>query len=80
MNSGNDLKMYTMRNFLFYLGVTCAVCLPLNIAMEVLGWSNSVNFAVVAVTGLSISIFGMREGLFAPAKSSKIPRHHRHHA
>lgn len=70
VKTDNDLKMYTRRNFLFYLGVACAVCLPLNIALEALAFSDSLNLAIVATTCLAISIFGMREGIFAPAPKS----------
>jgi hypothetical protein len=74
MKAGDNLKMYTMRHALFYLGVTCAVCLPLNIVLEVLAFSESLNLAVVTTTALAISIFGMREGLFAPTQPSSKSR------
>jgi hypothetical protein len=79
MRSNNKLKMYTVRHFLFYMGVTCAVGCVLAIALNVLAWSNGLNFVAAAVTGLAISAFAMREGLFgSPRPADLRPRHSRH--
>jgi hypothetical protein len=80
MKPRDDLKMYTLRHFLFYMGVTCVVGTVLSIASRVMGWSNGLTFVLVLVTGLTISAIAMREGLFGPSQSSDARHQHSRHA
>lgn len=80
MNPRDDLKMYTLRHFLFYMGVTCVVGTVLSIASRVMNWSNGLTFVLLLVTGLTISAIAMREGLFGPTRSSDARPRHSHHA
>ena len=79
MKPRDDLKMYTLRHFLFYMGVTCVLGTVTGIASHVLDWSNGLNFSVLLVAGLAVSAVAMREGLFAPSRPSDA-RHHSRHA
>lgn len=80
MKPHNDLKMYTLRHFLFYMGVTCVIGAVIAVAARTMDWSNGLTFVVLLVTGLTISAIAMREGLFGPAQPVDSRHQHRHHA
>jgi hypothetical protein len=79
MKPSNELKMYTLRHFLFYMGVAAVLGVVVSAAGEVLGWSNGLTFGALLTAGLVVSTAAMREGLFGPAQRVDERRdvHHR---
>lgn len=78
MKPGNDLKIYTLRHFLFYMGIACIASAIVWVASEVLGWSYGLSVAVLFVAGLVVVAMALRESLFAPAPRPTERRHSRH--
>lgn len=69
-----DKKIYSLKHFLFYLGVAMVCGALIGAAKEVLHWSNGLTFAVGLVAGTIIATMALREDLFEPAP----PPHERH--
>ena len=74
-----EMKILTMRHFLFYMGMACVATIVVWGASEVLDWSNSLTVAVLVVVETLVSLFALRESLFAPA-TRRGGGQHRHHA
>lgn len=70
MRSDQNLKMYTLRHFLFHMGVAGVIGLAIGVAKGEFGWSDGLTFGV-AVAALTIaSTFAVREGLFGSSRRS----------
>jgi hypothetical protein len=80
MKSHDNLKMYTLRHFLFYAGVTVVLGIMLGIASNTMEWSYGLKFAAAATTGLTICGIAMREELFGPVRPSNPSRRRSHRA
>lgn len=63
-----SLKMYTLRHFLFYMGVAALLGIAIGVAKNTLGWSDGLTFAVAVVAGTVSCTMAVREGLFAPSR------------
>jgi putative flippase GtrA len=59
-----DKKIYTLRHFLFYLGVAMLFGALTGAAKELLHLSNGLAFAVGLVAGTIIATMALREDLF----------------
>ena len=70
--------MYTLRHFLFYMGVMCGLGIALGAASGLLRWSSGVSFGVAVAAGAVVCTFAVREGLFGPAKHRGERQHRRH--
>lgn len=73
----SDLKIYTLRHFLFYMGVACVASTLVWAASELLSWSYGLSVAVLFVAGVAVCLTALRESLFAPAQRPDQPRHRR---
>lgn len=67
MNPRAEMKILTMRHFLFYMGMACVATVAVWGASEVLSWSNGLTVAVLVVVETLVSLVALRESLFAPA-------------
>lgn len=67
MKPHSEMKILTMRHFLFYMGVACIAAMLVLAATELLSWSNGLSFAALVVVETLVSLFALRESLFAPA-------------
>ena len=74
----NDLKIYTLRHFLFYMGVACAASTLVWAVSELLSWSYGLSVAVLFVAGVAVCLMALRESLFAPVQRTDQPHHRRH--
>lgn len=59
-----DKKIYTLRHFLFYLGMAMFFGALTGAAKELLHWSNGLAFAVGLLAGTIIATMALREDLF----------------
>lgn len=75
MKPRHDLKMYTLRHFLFYMAIAAGTGAVMGAVAGVMDWSDGLAYAVVLPVGVAIVIFAMREGLFGPTRRSKKQRH-----
>jgi hypothetical protein len=66
-----DKKIYTLRHFLFYLGVAMLFGALTGAAKELLHWSNGLAFAVGLIAGTIIATMALREDLFEPHPQSR---------
>ena len=71
-------KIYTLRHFLFYMGVFSLGGVIVGAAAAAMDWSTGLVYAVGLLTALAISSMALREGLLAPAQRQKQPRNSRH--
>jgi membrane protein implicated in regulation of membrane protease activity len=67
MKPRTEMKILTMRHFLFYMGVACLAAMLVLAATELLSWSNGLAFAALVVVETLVSLIALRESLFAPA-------------
>ncbi len=71
--------MYTLRHFLFYMGIAALAGAIVGALANVMDWSTGLIYGVGLSVGTVIVIVAMREGLFgAPARHRRRP--HRRHA
>jgi hypothetical protein len=73
-----DLKIYTLRHFLFYMGVACIASTLVWATSEALAWSYNLSVAVLFVAGVVVCLLALRESLFAPAQKPRRRAHGRH--
>lgn len=72
------MKILTMRHFLFYMGMACVATVVVWGASEVLSWSNGLTVAALVVIETLVSLFALRESLFAPARRPGGGQHSHH--
>jgi len=77
MQPHQDKKIYTLKHFLFYLGVAMVFGALTGAAKEVLHWSNGLTFGVGLVAGTIIATMALREDLFEPPPPPHEQRSHR---
>jgi len=75
MKPHEEIKVHTLRHFFFYVGLACLAGAVIGAAASAMDWSTGVVYAVGLSTALAISLIGLREGLFTPAR--RPDRHHR---
>lgn len=73
-----DLKVYTLRHFLFYMALACPGGAIVGAAAQIFNWSTGVVYAIGLLAALVISLMALRESLFAPARKPGQQRHGRH--
>ncbi len=78
MKPRQDLKMYTLRHFLFYMGVSAFAGAAIGGASRVMDWSIGLIYGVGLSVGAVIVAFALREGLFGPAEHGGGRQPHRH--
>ncbi len=78
MKPPEDLKMYTLRHFLFYMGVSAAAGAVIGALAGVMDWSSGLVYGVGLSAVAMIMVLALREGLFGPPRRSGKPRHHSH--
>jgi hypothetical protein len=69
MREQEKQKIYTLRHFLFYMGITVPVGAAIGVASVTMTWSSGLTFAVAVIAGTALCTFGLREGLFPSNKS-----------
>lgn len=76
MRPHHDKKIYTLRHFLFYLGVAMLFGALTGTTKELLHWSNGLAYVVGLVVGTIIATVALREDLFERRQpnASKKPR------
>jgi hypothetical protein len=79
MKPREDLKMYTLRHFLFYLGVSAAAGAIIGALAGAMDWSSGLVYGVGLSAVAAIAALALREGLFGPPRHSGKSQH-RHHA
>jgi hypothetical protein len=70
MKESRPLKMYTLRHFLFYMGVAGVIGLAIAVATAIFDWSDGLTFGVAVVAGTISCTFAVREGLFGSSSHS----------
>lgn len=78
MNPREDLKMYTLRHFLFYMGVSAVAGAVIGTLAGVMDWSSGLVYGVGLSAGATIMVLALREGLFGPPHHSGKRQHHSH--
>ena len=78
MKPREDLKMYTLRHFLFYMGAAALAGAVIGALANVMDWSGGLIYGVGLSVGAAIVILAMREGLFGPSRRPEGQRHGRH--
>jgi len=78
MMTGGDLKMYTLRHFLFYMGVAATAGAVIGTLSGLMDWSIGLTYLAGLSSGTAIVLAAMRKGLFGPSRRSDGRRHHRH--
>ena len=78
MQPRQDLKMYTLRHFLFYMGVAALAGAVIGTASRTMDWSIGLIYGVGLSAGTVIAVFALRESLFGPPRHPGEPRHRRH--
>ena len=73
-----EMKILTMRHFLFYMGMACLAAMLVLAATELLSWSNGLAFAALVVVETLVSLFALRESLFVPATRPRDGQHSHH--
>jgi len=71
-------KIYTLRHFAFYMGITWGIAAIVLVTAEILGLSYGLSVATVCVIGLIVPAIALRESLFAPAEKPNRRRRGRH--
>ena len=64
MRNHQDKKIYTLRHFLFYMGVSMALGALIGAAKATLDWSNGLTFAIGLAAGTITATMALREDLF----------------
>ena len=70
--------MYTLRHFLFYMGIAAFAGALVGIAANITMWSDGLIYGIGLFIGLVISATAMREGLFGASARREQERHRRH--
>jgi hypothetical protein len=78
MKPRENLKMYTLRHFLFYMGVSAAAGAVIGVLAGVMDWSSGLVYGVGLSTVAAITVLALREGLFGPPHRSGKRQHHSH--
>ena len=63
--------MYTLRHFLFYMGMAATAGALVGTLSSVMDWSIGLIYGVGLSAGAAIGILALREGLFGPPKGSE---------
>lgn len=61
-------KLYTLRHFLFYMGLSCLVGAIIGSVAGTMDWSDGLVYAVTIPVALAIVAMALRESLFAPVE------------
>ena len=69
--------MYTLRHFLFYMGMAATAGALVGTLSSVMDWSIGLIYGVGLSAGAAIGILALREGLLATSKDSRESQHHR---
>jgi len=72
--NARDRKIYSLRHFLFYMGVGCIASTLVWAAPKLLAWSHNLSVAVLFVAGVVVCLRALRESLFAPAQKPEQQR------
>jgi hypothetical protein len=78
MKPRKDLKIYTLRNSLLYIGLAALMGAVIGAAAGIMDWSTGVVYAIGLPTALIIGLMSIRESLFAPVQRPDRQRHRRH--
>jgi ACR3 family arsenite efflux pump ArsB len=79
MNRG-DLKMYTFRHFLFYMGLAALAGAVIGALANAMDWSIGLIYVVGLSVGIAIALIAMREGLFGGSARQRSGAQRGHHA
>jgi hypothetical protein len=77
MSDHKTKKMHTMRHFLFYIGVACALGALIGVAHSLMDWSNGLTFAVAVAAGTISCTLALREDLFESPRAARERRDQR---
>lgn len=78
MKPRDDLKIYTLRHFLFYMGMAALAGAVIGAAANVMDWSVGLIYGVSLPIGAVIVMVALRKSLFGPPRRSREPHHGRH--
>jgi len=78
MKPREDLKMYTLRHFLFYMGVAALGGAVVGATASLMDWSNGLTYGIGLSAATAVAVVAMREGLFGSPRRSGEPHHQRH--
>jgi hypothetical protein len=78
MKPRDDLKLYTLRHFLFYMAVAAGAGAVVGALANVMDWGVGLIYGVGLSVCALIIVVALREGLFGPPGGSGKPQHHRH--
>ncbi len=70
--------MYTLRHFLFYMGMAALAGAVVGAAANVMGWSVGLIYGVGLPICAAIVMVALRESLFGPPRHSSEPNRRRH--
>lgn len=70
MQTRPKAKVFTLRHFLFYMGVAAVLGVIVAVAQNIMHWSDGLTFAVLVVSFTISATWALREDLFAPTRRS----------
>jgi len=78
MKTTETLKMYTLKHFLFYMGLAAIAGAVIGALANATAWSDGLIYAAGLLIGLAISAIAMREGLFGVSRNRRRAARRRH--
>lgn len=78
MEPHDDLKIYTLRHFLFYMGIAALAGAVIGVLAGLMDWSSGLIYGIGLPACTLIVTVALRESLFGPPRHSGEPRHRRH--
>jgi uncharacterized membrane protein YhiD involved in acid resistance len=69
-------KVFTLRHFLFYMGVAAVLGVAIGAARILMGWSDGLTFSVALVAGTVAATMAVREDLFGSSPRAHVRRDH----
>ena len=75
-----DMKMLTLRHFLFYIGLAALVGAGVGAAAGLMDWSIGLVYVVGLPAGILVFLAAVRESFNAPVRSASGQRRHGRHA
>jgi hypothetical protein len=76
MKPRDPRETYTLRHFLFYMGVVSIVGAFIGFLASIMDWSDGLIYGVGLPACMAVAILALREDLFGPARRQSEPRHH----